>query len=62
MFDAGTLKLAAPVQIVNDFSGGKYLVYSYNKSAKFRFNKVRGNSVTLSAIFFDPKPATNPKP
>jgi len=55
MFDAGTLNLVAPVRIVNNFSGGTYLVYSYNKSAKFRFNKVRGDIVTLSGIFFDPK-------
>jgi hypothetical protein len=54
MFDADTLKLVAPVKIVNNYSGGKYLVYSYNKSAKFRINKVRGDIVTLSGIFFDP--------
>jgi len=56
MFDANTLNLIAPVKIVGGFGAGKYLVYSYNKSAKFRFNKVRGDSVTLSGIFFDPKP------
>lgn len=27
------------------------------KSAKFRFDKVRGDTVTLSGIFFDPQPA-----
>jgi hypothetical protein len=56
MMDANTCNLVSPVQIVNAFAGGKYLVYSYNKSAKFRFNKVRGETVTLSGIFFDPKP------
>jgi hypothetical protein len=56
MMDATTLKLIAPVKIVNAFAGGKYLVYAYNKSAKFRFNKVRGETVTLSGIFFDSKP------
>ncbi len=55
MFDAKTLALVAPVKLVNDFAGGKYFVYSYNKSAKFRFNKVRGARVTLSGIFFDSK-------
>ena len=55
MFDANTLNLIAPVKIVNNYSGGKYLVYSYNKSAKFRIDKVRGKIVTLSGIFFDPK-------
>jgi hypothetical protein len=56
MFDAQTLNLVAPVQLVNGFDGGQYLVYSYNKSAKFRLNKIRGDTVTLSGIFFDPKP------
>ena len=56
MMDATTLKLVAPVKIVDTFAGGKYLVYTYNKSAKFRFNKIRGETVTLSGIFFDPKP------
>ena len=56
MFDAESLKLIAPVKLVNDFAGGHYLVYSYDKSAKFRINKVRGDTVTLSGIFFDPKP------
>ena len=55
MFDANSLNLIAPVKIVNGYSGGKYLVYSYNKSAKFRFNNVRGGFVTLSGIFFDEK-------
>ena len=56
MMDATTLKLVAPVKIVDTFAGGKYLVYTYNKSAKFRFDKIRGETVTLSGIFFDPKP------
>lgn len=55
MFDAVTLNLISPVKLVRDFSGGTYLVYSFNKSVKFRFDKVRGATVTLSGIFFDPK-------
>jgi len=58
MMDAGTLNQVAPVKIVDDFSGGAYLVYQYNKSAKFRINKVRGSLLTLSGIFFDPASAT----
>lgn len=54
MMDANTLDLIAPVKIVDDFSGGVYLVYQYGKSVKFRINKVRGNGVSLSGIFFDP--------
>jgi alpha-L-rhamnosidase len=55
MFDATTLNLIAPVKIVNNYSGGCYLVYSYNKSAKFRIDKVRAGIITLSGIFFDGK-------
>jgi hypothetical protein len=56
MFDADTLKLIAPVRLVNGFSGGAYLVYEYDRSVKFRIDKVRGDIVTLSGIFFDPRP------
>jgi len=55
MFDASTLNMIAPVEIVKNYSRGKYLIYSYNKSAKFRINKVRGSIITLSGIFFDSK-------
>ena len=54
MMDATTLNLVAPVKVVKDYSGGAYLVYTYNKSVKFRFNKIRGDVVSLSGIFFDP--------
>jgi hypothetical protein len=56
MMDAETLNQVAPVKIVDDFSGGAYLVYQYNKSVKFRINKVREPIVSLSGIFFDPAP------
>jgi len=58
MFDAKTLNLIAPVQIVKNCTGGAYLTYTYNKSAKFRINLVRGDNAVLSGIFFDPKPDT----
>ncbi|WP_214072998.1 alpha-L-rhamnosidase C-terminal domain-containing protein [Mucilaginibacter sp. dw_454] len=54
MFDAANLKLIAPVKVVKDFTGGAYLTYTYNKSAKFRINLVRGDNAVLSGIFFDP--------
>jgi ADP-ribosylglycohydrolase len=55
MFDANTLNMIAPVKMVDDFSGGKYLVYSYDKSVKFRIDRIQGDIATLSGIFFDPK-------
>lgn len=56
LHDATTLDLVAPVKVVSDFSGGKYLVYTYNKSAKFRIDHVRGGNAVLSGLFFDPAP------
>jgi hypothetical protein len=56
MHDAKTLDLVAPEKVVTNFYGGKYLVYTYNKSAKFRIDHVRGDNAVLSGIFFDPAP------
>jgi hypothetical protein len=56
MHDAATLDLIAPQKVVEDFAGGKYLIYSYNKSATFRIEQVRGDNAVLSGIFFDPAP------
>ncbi len=53
MFDLKTKELVAPVQLVHDFHGGKYLIYRYNNPVRFRVNHVRGPNVTLSGIFFD---------
>ena len=58
MFDATTLNLIAPVKIVRNCNGGAYLTYSYNKSAKFRINIVRGDNAVLSGIFFDSPTST----
>ena len=54
MMDAETLNQIAPVKIIDNFKGGRYLIYSYNKSAKFRIDHVRGDNAVLSGIFFDP--------
>lgn len=53
MFDRRTLHRIAPVEIVRDFAGGKYLVYAYDRSARFRIDQVRGPNATLSGLFFD---------
>jgi hypothetical protein len=57
LFDADTLRLIAPVSLVRGHAGGVYLVYECDRSVKFRFDKVRGELVTLSGIFFDPVPS-----
>ena len=53
MFVAKTLNMIVPVKIVTDFSGGNYMIYKYNKSAKFRIDQVCGDNAVLSGIFFD---------
>jgi len=61
MFDEDTLNLIAPTKIVQKFRGGKYLIYSYDKSARFRICQVRGYNAVLSGIFFDSAPAVGIK-
>lgn len=53
MFDAETLELAAPVREVRDFTDGRYLIYRYDRSVRFRIDHIRGCNAALSAIFFD---------
>ena len=56
LFDAATLRMIAPVSMVSNHFGGKYLVYECDRSVKFRFDKIKGDLVTLSGIFFDHVP------
>jgi hypothetical protein len=53
MFDLQTKKLIVPVKIIRDYVGGKYLVFRYDKSVRFRIYQVRGVNATLSGIFFN---------
>ena len=53
MFDAQSLRLIAPVELIKNHEGGCYLVYEYDRSVKFRFCKIRGDLLTLSGLFFD---------
>ena len=55
MFDAGTLELISPVKMVSYFQEGKYLIFNYDKSVKFRINNIRGDIMSISGIFFDPQ-------
>ena len=56
MFDANTLNLISPERVTTNFYGRQYLVYTYNKSVRFRIDQVRGDNAVLSGIFFDPAP------
>ena len=52
MFDGESLELVAPVKTLTDYTGGVYMIYEYNKSARFRIDHIRGDYVSLSGIFF----------
>jgi hypothetical protein len=60
LFDATPLDLVAPVRVATNFYGGQYLVYSHNKSAKFRIDRVWADKAVLSGMYFDPAPASMP--
>jgi hypothetical protein len=61
MFDAKTLKMVAPVQVIKDHVAGCYLIYKYDKSVKFRIQQIRGANAALCGIFFDPAPVAGAK-
>ena len=53
VFDAKTLNLIAPVQLIKNYQKGKYLVFNYTGSIRIRVNHVRGENAALSGVFFD---------
>jgi hypothetical protein len=53
VFDAKTLKLIAPVQLIKTYKNGKYLVFNYSGSIRIRINQVRGPNAAMSGLFFD---------
>ena len=61
MFDAKTLKMVAPVQVIKEHVAGRYLIYKYDKSVKFRIQQIRGANAALGGIFFDPAPVAGAK-
>jgi len=54
LFDLETRKQIAPTELVEDFTGGRYLVYEYNRSCRVRVNHIRGGDAILNGIYFDP--------
>jgi hypothetical protein len=53
IFDLETKNLLAPLYMVRDYSGGKYVTYEFERAVRIRINQVRGVNAALSAIFFD---------
>lgn len=53
IFDAKTLKLISPVQLIKNYQNGKYLIFNYSGSIRIRINHVRGENAAVSGMFFD---------
>jgi len=53
VIDLESKNIIAPVRIVKDYAGGKYMTFRYNKSVRFRINHVRGPNAVVSGIFID---------
>ena len=53
IFDLKNKKLLAPVYMVRNYSGGKYVTFEFDRSVRIRINHVRGANAALSGMFFD---------
>lgn len=53
IFDLKTLKILSPVQLIRNYTMGKYLSFNYSSSIRIRINQVRGKNAALSGLFFD---------
>ncbi len=59
LFDAKTLELIAPVKVLDDCTGGVYMIYECDRSVRFRIDHIRGKNVSLAGIFFGKGEAKN---
>lgn len=53
IYDFATRNQVAPVAVVQDFEGGVWFRFTYNRSFRIRLLQVQGDGPTLSAIMFD---------
>ena len=51
-FDLETLNRIAPSVKVEHFEGGVYVVFTYDRSIRFRCNNIRGDNAVINAVFF----------
>lgn len=52
-FDLDTKQLLMPVQIVDRYGDGKYLILEADRSVRLRIDQVRGANASLSGVFID---------
>ncbi len=53
IFDLKTLNIIAPVQIIRNYSQGKYVTFTVDRPVRLRINHVRGQNAAVNGIFFD---------
>jgi hypothetical protein len=53
IFDAETLNIIAPVQLIQHYENGRYISFGFDKSVRIRVNQVRGQNAAVSGLFFD---------
>eukprot|EP01121_Diplochlamys_sp_Union-15-3_P007992 TRINITY_DN2085_c0_g1_i1.p1 TRINITY_DN2085_c0_g1~~TRINITY_DN2085_c0_g1_i1.p1 ORF type:complete len:839 (-),score=151.85 TRINITY_DN2085_c0_g1_i1:54-2570(-) len=53
VMDLETKNVVAPSQVVEDFYGGVYLIFRYDKSIRLRFSTIGGDNAVVSALFWD---------
>lgn len=53
ILDLDNQKILAPVTMIRDYKEGVYVVLQLDQSVRLRYNQVRGENVSINAIFFD---------
>lgn len=53
VFDLKNKELLMPVQIVDRYGEGKYVIVEADRSVRLRIDQIRGTNASLGALFFD---------
>lgn len=53
LFDASSLEIIAPVQVIDHYGKGKYVRFKVDRAIRIRINQVRGPNAALAGIFFN---------
>jgi alpha-L-rhamnosidase len=52
IFDLKNMNLLAPVQLIKNYKGGKYVVFNYSGSIRIRVDQIRDENAAVSGLFF----------
>ena len=53
IFDLANKNILMPAYMVRDYTGGKYVTFTFDYPVRIRINQVRGVNAALSGLFFD---------